>query len=83
MITEEPALIATNEQMSAYKEPVTIQVPNMQRFPPTMWQRSRTQASFQSAAIKITCEEVTDYSNEDEDAFAIVLSEVEEQFNLV
>ena len=48
-----------------------------------MWQRPRTQASFSSAAVKITCEEVRDYSDEDEDASVIALSKVEEQFNSV
>ena len=48
-----------------------------------MWQRPRTQASFRSAAINITCEEVTHYSDEDEDTISIASSKVEEQFNLV
>ena len=53
----------------------------MQQFPLTMWQRLRTQASFQSAAIEITWEEVIDYSNKDEDAIVIASSKIEEQFN--
>ena len=71
MILVEPALSAANAQISASKEPVTIQPPNMQWFPLTVWQRPRTQAIFRSAAIKITCEEVTDYCNKDKDAIAI------------
>ena len=55
----------------------------MQPFPLTVWQRPRTQARFQSAAINITCEEATDYSDEDEHAIVIALSKVEEQFNPV
>ena len=55
----------------------------MQLFPLTVWQKPRTQASFRSAAIKITCEEVTIYSDKDKDAIAIASSKVEEQFNLV
>ena len=46
-----------------------------------MWQRPRTQTSFQSAAIKITCEEITDYSDKNEDAIVIASSKVEKQFN--
>ena len=48
-----------------------------------MWQIPTTQASFESAAIKITCEEVTDYSDKDEEDVIIASSEVEEQFNPV
>ena len=33
--------------------------------------------------MKITCEEVTDYSEKDEDAIVIATSNVEEQFNSV
>ena len=83
MIFQELALSTANAQMSASKEPVTIQPANMQWFPPTMWQRPRTEASFRSAAIKITCKEVTDYSDEDEDAIIIASSKVEEQYNSV
>ena len=83
MILAEPALSAVNAQISASKEPITIQPLNMQRLPLTMWQGRRTQASFRSAAIKITCEEVTDYSDNDKHAIVIGLSKVEEQFNRV
>ena len=83
MILEEPALSPMNIQISAFKEPVTIQLLNMQWFPPTVWPRPRTQASFQLAAIKISCEEVTDYSDKDEDTIVMARSKVEEQFNLV
>ena len=83
MILGEPAFSAANAQISASKEPVTIQPPNIQRFPLTVWQRPKTQASIQSAAIKITCKEVTNYSDEDEDVIVIALSKVEEQFNPV
>ena len=83
MILEEPALRTVNAQISASKESVTIQAPNMACFPLTICQRRRTKASFRSAAIKITCEEITDYSYEDEDAIAIALSKVEEQCNPV
>ena len=55
----------------------------MQQFPLTVWQRPRTQASFLSPAIRITYEEVTDYSDKDEDTIVIALSKVEGQFNLV
>ena len=79
----EPALSAANAEISTSKEPVTIQTPNNQWFPLTMWQGPRTQASFRSAAIKITCEEVTDYSDKDEDAIVIALSKVAEQINLL
>ena len=83
MILGELALSATNAQISGFKEPVMIQPTNMPQFPLTIWQRSRTQASFRSAAIKITCEEVTDYSDKDEDAIVIAFSKVVEQFNPV
>ena len=81
LILGELALRASNVQISAFKETITIQPPNMQLFPLTLWQRSRKQASLRSAAIKISCEEVTDYSDQDEDAIKIALSKVEEQFN--
>ena len=55
----------------------------MQRFALTVWQGPRTQARFQSAAIKITCEEVTDYSDKDEDSIVTASSKVEAQFNPV
>ena len=77
MILGEPALIATNAQISASKEPVLIQSPNMQQFLLTRWQRPRIQASFHSAAIKITYEEVTDYNDEEENAIVIASSKVE------
>ena len=83
MILGEPALSAANAQISASKEPVTVQPPNMQRFPLMVWQRPRTQASFRSATIKITCEEVRDYIDENEDAIVIALSKVEVKFNPV
>ena len=83
MILAEPAPSAANAQISASKEPVTIQPPNMQRCPLTVWQRPRTQANFRSAAIKITCKEVINYSDADEDAIVIALSKVEEQLNQV
>ena len=83
MILGEPALSTVNTQISASKEPVTIQPLNMQQFPLTLWQGRRTQASFGSAAIKITYEEVTDNSEKEEDAIVIALSKVEEQFNPV
>ena len=83
MILEEPSLSAANVQISASKEPVTIQPPNMQRFPLTVWQKPRTQARLRSATIKITCEKVTDYSNEDEVAIVIASSKVAKQFNSV
>ena len=44
MILAAPALSAAKAQISASKEPVTIQPPNMQQFPLTIWQRPRTQA---------------------------------------
>ena len=74
MIIGGPALSAAKVQISAAKEPVTMQPAKMQWFPLAMWYRPRTQARFRSAAIKITCEEVTDYSDEDEDAIVIGLS---------
>ena len=80
MIFVEPALSAVNAQISASKEPDTIQPPNMQQFALTMWQRSRTQASFRSAATKLTYEEVTDHNDEDEDAIVIASSKVKERF---
>ena len=83
MILGELALSAMNAQISASKEPVTIEPPNMQQFPLTVKQRPRIQASFWSAAIKMTCKEVIDYSDKDEDAIVIALSTVEEQFNPV
>ena len=55
----------------------------MQWFPLTVWQRPRTQASFRSAAIKIIYEEVTNYSDKDEDPIIIASSKVKEQFNSV
>ena len=76
-------LSAANVQISAFKEPVTIQPPYRQRFLLTVWQRPRTQASFWSAAIEITCEEVRDQSDEDENTILIALLKVKEQFNLV
>ena len=72
-----------NAQISAPKEPVTLQLPNMQRFPLTMWQRPRTQASNRLASIKMICEEVIDYCDADEDAIVIDLSKVAEQCNPV
>jgi hypothetical protein len=83
MILGEPALSSVKALIPATKEAVTIQPPNMQRFPLTVWQRKRPQAGFRSAAIQITCEEVTDYSDEEEDAIVIASSKVEEQFNPV
>ena len=82
-IFREPALSTTNVHISTSKELVSIQAPNMQRFPLTVWQRPQTQASFQWAAIKITCEEVTDYSDKDENIIVIASCKVEEQFNPV
>ena len=58
-----------------------MQLLNMQRFPSTVWQTPRTKACFRSPAIKITCEEVTDYSDKDKDTVAIAWSKVVEQFN--
>ena len=55
----------------------------MQRVPLILLQRPWTQASFRSATIKITCEQVIDYSDADEDANVIGSSKVAEQFNLV
>ena len=83
MILVGPALSAVKTQISPSKEPVTIQPLNMQRFPLTMWQRLRTQGSFRLAALKITCQEVADHSDADEDAIVIASSKVKEQFNLV
>ena len=83
MILGEPALSIVNAQISASKEPVTMQPPNILRFPLTVWPRLRTQACFRSAAIKITCEEVKDYSDKDEDTIVIASSKVEEQFDPV
>ena len=48
-----------------------------------MCQRPWTQASLQSAAIKITCKEVTNYSDKDEDAILKASSKTEEQFKPV
>ena len=45
--------------------------------------KPRTQASYQSASIQITWEEVTDYRNKDEDAIVIALSKVEKQLDPV
>ena len=83
MIVGEPAPSAANAQRSAFKEPVTIQSPNIQWFLLTVQLRPRNQGSFRSAATKITCEEVTHCSDEDEDAIIIASSKVEEQFNAV
>ena len=55
----------------------------MQQFLLTVWRRARIQASFRSTAIKITYEEVRDYSGEDEGVFVIASSKVEQQFDLV
>ena len=55
----------------------------MQRVPLTVWQKPGTEMSIHSAAIKITCEDITDYSDKDVDAIAIASSKVEKQFNLV
>ena len=55
----------------------------MQWFLLTVWQRPRTLASYQSDAIKISCEEVIDYNDEDGDAIVIALSKAKQQFNLV
>ena len=83
MILEGPGLSAAKAQISASKEPNTMQPPNMQQFLLTVWQRLRTQGSCRSADIKITCKEVTDYYDEDEGAIVIATSKVEEQFNLL
>ena len=83
IILGEAALIGAMAQISAYKEPITIQIRNMQRFLLTFWQRPRTQASYRSAAIKFTCEGAMDYRDKDGDAIVIALSKVEEDFNLV
>ena len=72
----EPALSAVNAQISGRKEPVTMQPLNLPPFPLTMWPRPRTQASYQSAAIQITWDEVKDYSDEYKDAIVIVDSKV-------
>ena len=48
-----------------------------------MWQRPRIQASFRSAAIKIACEGVTAYRDEDGDSIVIASFKVVEQFNPV
>ena len=79
----EPALSATNAQILASKEPITTRPSNMPRFQLTVCYRPKTPPSFGSAAIKIPCQEVTDYSDEDEDAIVIALSTVEEQCNSV
>ena len=55
----------------------------MQRFAPTVWITRSTQASLQSAATKITWEEVSDYSDKEKDAVATRLSKVKGQFNSV
>ena len=83
MILEEPALSAGNTQILASKEPVTIQLRNMQRFPLTIWQKPRTQASLRSVAVKITCEEVTNYSDKKQEPIIIASSKVKDQLNLV
>ena len=83
MILGEPALSAVKEQISASKDPVTIQPLNMQWFPLTVWQRPRTQVRFRSEAIKFTCEQVTDYSDEDADTIVIAQPKVARQFNPV
>ena len=81
IIIGELALSAVKAQISASKEPVPIQPPNVQRFPLIVWQRPRTQGSFRSAAINITCKEVTDYTDADEDAIVRASSKVEEKFS--
>ena len=83
MILVEPASNAVNAQISASKEPVTIQASNMQQFLLTVCQRPRIQASFISATMKITCEADTDYGDEEEDAIVIASSNLGEQFNPV
>ena len=83
MIYGEPALSASYAQISASKEPVTTQPSHMQWFPPTVYQKPRTQASFRSGTIKMSCKEVSDYSDKDKDPMAIASSEVEKQFNSV
>ena len=55
----------------------------MQRYPMTVWQTPRTQASFHTAAIKITCAEVTDCSDKIKFVIVIALPKVEEEFNPV
>ena len=51
MILGEPALSAANAQISASKEPISIQPPNIQWFPLTVWQRPRTQASVRGEPV--------------------------------
>ena len=83
MILVELAPCAAIAHISASNKPITIQPLNMQRFTLTTWQRPKTQASFRSAAIKITCKEVIDKSDADEDAIVIPWSKIEGQFNTV
>ena len=74
MIFVEQALSVSNAQRLASKELVSIQSSNTQWLPLTEWPRLRTLASCRSAAFKITCKEVIDYSDEDEDAIVIASS---------
>ena len=83
IILVEPALSVLKAQIAASKEPITMQAPTTQRFTLTVWQRTRTQASYISLPIKITCKEVTNYREEDVTKIAIGLSKVEELCNLV
>ena len=81
IILGEPAVSAAKAQISNSEEPITIQPSDIQQFPLIIWQSPRTQASYRSSAIKISCEEVIDYDDQDEDAIVIASSKVEEQFN--
>ena len=65
MVLGEPALTAVQTRILASKKPITMQSPNVQGFPLTMLQKLRTQVSIRTAAIKITCEEVTNYNDKD------------------
>ena len=83
MIVEKPALSTVNVQISASKEAVPIQAPNISGFRPSVWQRPRAEVTFTLAAIKNTCEEVRDYSDKNENGIVIACTKVEEQFNPV
>ena len=83
MILGEPVPSAAKAQISASKEPVTVETSYMQSFALTVLYNLRNQARFQSAAINITCKQVTGYSDEDKDGIVIALSTVDEQFNSV
>ena len=81
MILGEPAVSATNAQISASKKLVPKQVSNIQWLPLNIMQRPRNQVSCGSVAIIITCKEVRDYIDENEDTIVIASFKVEEQFN--